>query len=324
MRFSMFLGAVGFGAAAKSWIQTHNATAHAHTGLEHRESIHQFKSEAKRAHIFDHHYKPFVLGEVINLSEDSAIFRFLLHRQEDVFDLVPCSTLQACFKEGMNTVDQPMRFYTPITPNGTKGYFDLIVRKYPKGRFTEHLFSMEVGETLLFRSIQYKMQYKSNKWRHVGLIGGGTGITSLLQVMRASFQDPEDRTNISLLFANRSESKILLRGMLDAFAVQFADRFKVHYTVDKAEDPEKWKGFTGHITLDMVRKTMPPPAEDVKMLVCGPDRMMQQVVGAKMGVMKAMSGGLAQQPVAANLNNIQDVQGFLGDLGYTKEMVYRF
>ena len=127
-----------------------------------------------------------------------------------------------------------------------------------------------------------------------------------------------------LLFANRSESKILLRGMLDSFAVQFADRFKVHYCIDRVENPETWKGYVGYLSKQMIKDTMPAPAEDIKMLVCGPDKMMHNVVGAKLGVMKAMSGGLAMQPTAANLNNIQDVQGFLGDLGYTKEMVYRF
>jgi len=310
MRFPLFCGALAFGAMTNSLRTSSQVSAEA--------------VEKSKKHMFDHHFKPFQLGEVINLSEDTAIFRFLLPNPSDIFDLVPCSTLQAQFKDGSNIVDQPMRFYTPITRNGTQGYFDLIVRKYPNGRFTEHLFSMEVGENLLFRCIQYKMKYRPNKWRHVGMIAGGTGITCMLQVMRASFAAPEDRTQMSLLYANRAESKILLRGLIDEYAQKFADRFKVTYIVDKAENEKEWKGKLGHISCSLVKETMPAPADDIIVLICGPDPMMHKIAGSSKAVMKQMSGGLALQPAMSNLNNIQDVGGYLEELGYQKEMLYRF
>ena len=37
----------------------------------------------------------------------------------------------------------------------------------------------------------------------VGLIAGGTGITPMLQIVRAMIKDPEDTTEVSLLFANQ-------------------------------------------------------------------------------------------------------------------------
>lgn len=37
----------------------------------------------------------------------------------------------------------------------------------------------------------------------VGLIAGGTGITPMLQIIRAMIKDPEDKTEVSLLFANQ-------------------------------------------------------------------------------------------------------------------------
>lgn len=309
MRLPFFLGALATGAMMNSYQSSSKVSASA---------------KEKRSAVFDHHFRNFPLGEVINLSEDTAIFRFLLPTQDDVFDLIPCSTLQACFKEGTNAVEQPVRFYTPITPNGTKGYFDLIVRKYPKGRFTEHLFSMEVGENIQFRCIQYKMQYKPNKWREVGMIAGGTGITCMLQVMRASFSAPEDRTKMSLLFANRSESKILLRGLIDDFAAKFSSRFNVHYIIDKPENPQEWRGRVGYINAKTIKETMPAPADDIVVLICGPDPMMHSICGSQKAVLKQMSGALAQQPAMANLNNIQDVGGFMEELGYQKEMLYRF
>ncbi|KAG5470225.1 hypothetical protein LSCM4_02919 [Leishmania orientalis] len=308
---------------------------------------------AAKKEVFTTKFKPFVLGEVLNLAEDVAIFRFLLTDPSDVFDLVPCSTLQAHFKEGANMVDQPMRFYTPITPNGTKGYFDLLVKKQRPGRFTEHLFSMDVGESLLFRVVQYKLTYKKNRWTDVGMICGGTGLCPILQFMNASLETEGDSTKLSMLFANRSENKILLKGMLDEKAREHKDRLQIFYTVDTFDDanmisnpvfkkgvPLKvdvesqpstspdgkkyFQGFKGHIDVPMLQATMPKPSPSTLLLVCGPDPMMVKVVGAAPMVLRAMSGGLAYQPSGAVLNNAADVSGFLGSLGYQKEMVYRF
>lgn len=44
---------------------------------------------------------------------------------------------------------------------------------------------------------------------------------------------PEDKTKITLVFANVSESDILLKNELDDLAKKH-DRFTVHYVLDKA------------------------------------------------------------------------------------------
>ncbi|CAD2216176.1 Oxidoreductase FAD-binding domain/Oxidoreductase NAD-binding domain containing protein, putative [Angomonas deanei] len=323
-------------------------------------AFHSFRSSqqmvaecASQKEVFTGKFQPFVLGEVINLAEDVAVFRFLMNDPNDEFNLVPCSTLQAHFKEGTNIVDKPMRFYTPITSNGTKGYFDLLVKKQRPGRFTEHLFSMNVGETLLFRVLQYKLTYKKDRWSEVGFIAGGTGLCPILQFMNASLETPRDKTKMRCLFANRSENKILLKGMLDEKARKHKDRLQMFYTVDKLDDPNTipnpaytkgkrldidisaqpetspdgkkyFHGFVGHIDVPMLQATMPPPSDKTLVLVCGPDMMMVKVVGAAPNMLKAMSSGLAYQPSGAVLNNAADVSGYLGSLGFTKDMVYRF
>ncbi|EAN94143.1 putative cytochrome-b5 reductase [Trypanosoma cruzi] len=308
MKFLAFSAAAFLGAAFQSYTATPDRVA-----------------QCRQENVFGTKFKPFVLGEVINLAEDVAVFRFLLPKPEMEFDLMPCSTLQGCFKEGINIVDQPMRFYTPVTRNGTKGYFDLLVKKQVNGRFTEHLFSMNVGETLLFRTVQYKLKYRKNAWEEVGMIGGGTGICPLLQFLNASLDTPGDTTKLSLLFANRSENKILLKGMLDKLSQEHSHRLKVYYTVDSIENEDgSYNGYVGYITEKMLQETMPKPAPKNLLLVCGPDPMMEKLVGAPPSVLKAMSSGQAYQPAGAVLNNLADVEGTLGRMGYTKDIVYRF
>lgn len=316
---ALFAGALGFGAAANSIRSAPESVARAYNADGSNKTLASLLAAARGT--FDHQFRPFRLGEVINLAEDVAIFRFLTPNADDTFALAPCSTLQACFKSGTNIIEQVMRFYTPITENGTKGYFDLLVKKQPKGRMTETLFSMEVGESLFFRIVEYKLTYGANKWKHVGMIGGGTGITPLYQVIQHSLAMPEDKTKLSLLFANQTEGKILLRGCLDEYAEKHP-RFDVNYTVDRAEPG--WKGYTGHITEEMIKKHMPAPGRDMKILVCGPDGMMTALCGAGVGVLKAMSGSNPWQPAGGNMLNFTDVEGVLGKMGYDKEMLYRF
>ena len=62
---------------------------------------------------------------------------------------------------------------------------------------------------------------------------GGTGITPMLQLIRAVFRDTNDRTELSLLFANQTEDDILLREELEDVQKQFPERFKLWYTVDR-------------------------------------------------------------------------------------------
>ena len=65
----------------------------------------------------------------------------------------------------------------------------------------------------------------------VSMIAGGTGITPMLQLITAVFRDPNDNTNLALLFANQSEDDILVREELEAIQAEHPDRFKVGYRI---------------------------------------------------------------------------------------------
>lgn len=53
---------------------------------------------------------------------------------------------------------------------------------------------------------------------------------STCQVIKAVLKDPEDTTQLSLLYANVSPDDILLREELDALAAAHPDRLRVWYT----------------------------------------------------------------------------------------------
>ncbi|KAK7201784.1 reductase [Novymonas esmeraldas] len=293
-----------------------------------------FRNPQRKGQVFSQRYEAYQLGEIIPITADVALFRFLLHDGEHEFNLKPCSTLQACYKYGVQPTDQCQRFYTPVTANHTKGYFDLIVKRKTDGLMTSHLFGMHIGDTLLFRSVAFKIQYRPNRWTHVGMIGGGTGFTPFLQIIRHALTEQwdsgeVDKTKLSFLFCNRTERHILLGGVFDDLARRFPQRFRVFYTIDLAVDPAKWlereNHFLGYVTADMIRRSMPAPEEKNKILMlCGPDPLLSHVAGTPMSTMSSMSGSLNIQPMATDINNLVSLGGILRDLGYDNTDVYRF
>ena len=154
---------------------------------------------------------------------------------------------------------------------------------------SQHLEDMKIGESINVSGPKGKLSYQGNGLMHIrhrprdpsydvrqarriGMIVGGTGITPMLQVLRQALNDPKDKTEFSLIFANQTEKDILLRDELERYAAEH-ENFKVWYTLDRADDD--WKYSTGFVNGDMIKAHMPPPAEDTQILICGPTPMVK-------------------------------------------------
>jgi NAD(P)H-flavin reductase len=64
--------------------------------------------------------------------------------------------------------------------------------------------------------------------------------------------NPNDKTKVTLLFANTTVDDILLKQELDKLAQKNPDRFKVYYTVGKLankKEKDSWKGEVGYVNL---------------------------------------------------------------------------
>jgi len=152
------------------------------------------------------------------------------------------------------------RAYTPVSPPNAKGHIDLLVKLYlPSASFPSG-GKMTVGfhELVIGDSVEMKGPLGSFIWegrgrrgggnvgnhirwkdvprsgvRKLGLICGGSGITPILQVLRAALQEDnddededdqeEEETEIWLLDANRAEQDILCRQELEEYSVKYGD-----------------------------------------------------------------------------------------------------
>ena len=139
------------------------------------------------------------------------------------------------------------------------------------GNISRTMAALVPGTTIKVKGPKGQMVYTPNMVREIGMLAGGTGITPMLQIVRAVLKNPDDKTRITLLYANITQKDILLREDLEDLANRYPEKFKLVLVVEKPSDT--WTGGVGFITEAMIREHCPPPANDIKILICGPPAM---------------------------------------------------
>ena len=164
------------------------------------------------------------------------------------------------------------RSYTPTSNNLDRGRIELVVKCYPDGLLSGHyLAGLSIGDEVEFRGPKGAMRYNKGLCRKIGMVAGGTGITPMYQVIRAICENETDTTEISLIYANRSESDILLREELETFARRYPKNFKLWYMLDSA--PESWAYGTGYVDQTVLSEHLPAHSPGTKIFLCGPPGM---------------------------------------------------
>lgn len=229
------------------------------------------------------------------ISHDTRRFRFALPTPRHILGLPVGQHIYLSATIDGNLVVRP---YTPVTSDDNKGYVDLVVKVYLKGvhpkfpeggKMSQYLDSLPLGDAIEFRGPSGLLVYNGNgefairpdkksepkikKVTKVGMIAGGTGITPMLQLVRQVMKSPDDHTTCSLIFANQTEKDILLRDELEEIQARHPNKFNLWFTLDTAT--EDWDFGKGFVTAEMIRDHLPPPADDVLILMCGPPPMIQ-------------------------------------------------
>ncbi|KAK0733580.1 hypothetical protein B0T26DRAFT_631363 [Lasiosphaeria miniovina] len=245
------------------------------------------------------------LEEVETVNHNTKRFRFKLPEDDMVSGVNVTSAILTKFKP-VDAEKPVIRPYTPISDEDSKGYMDLLVKKYPNGPMSTHLHDMVPGQRLEVKGPLPKYPWTANKHEHIGLIAGGTGITPMFQLCRAIFNNPEDKTKVTVVFGNVTEEDVLLKSELAHLENTYPQRFRAFYVLDKP--PKEWAGAKGFINKELLKTVLPEPKSDnIKLFVCGPPGLMNSISGNK------------KSP-----RDQGELVGILKDLGYTPEQVYKF
>ncbi|GKT41731.1 NADH-cytochrome b5 reductase 2 [Colletotrichum spaethianum] len=245
------------------------------------------------------------LEDVEIVNHNTKKFRFKLPEDDMVSGLEVASAILTKYK-GPEDEKATLRPYTPTSDEDARGYIELLVKKYPNGPMSTHMHDMTPGQRLDFKGPLPKYPWTPNKHDHIALVAGGTGITPMYQLARAIFNNPEDKTKVTLVFGNVTEEDILLKKEFAELENTYPQRFRAFYVLDKP--PKEWVGNKGFITKDLLKQVLPEPkSENIKVFVCGPPGLMNAVSGNK------------KSP-----RDQGELVGALKELGYKPEQVYKF
>ncbi|KAG9320447.1 hypothetical protein KVV02_003135 [Mortierella alpina] len=212
-------------------------------------------------------YRKFKLVDKVHCSPNTAMYKFALPHEDDLLNLPIGQHIS--IMANINGKDIS-RSYTPTSSSDDVGHFVLCIKSYPQGNISKMFSELSIGDSINARGPKGQFSYTPNMCRAIGMIAGGTGLTPMLQIIRAIVKNPEDKTQVNFIFANVTEEDIILRAELDLLS-QKHPQFKVHYVLNTA--PEGWTGGVGFVNADMIKEHMPAPAADIKVLLCGPPPM---------------------------------------------------
>lgn len=261
------------------------------------------EDKAKKFALDPREFRTFTVRSVEAVTHDTKRVVFDLPSADHEMGMKVASCLLAKAKVDGKVVVRP---YTPVNTNEEKGVLELVVKGYPTGKLSKHIVDLQVGDTLDMKGPLLKFAYKPNQYKTVAFLVGGSGLTPALQVAKEICRNPADKTNVVLVFANKTEADIMLRDELDALAYMYP-QFSVHYVLDSPPADGSWTGKTGYINKELVQELLPQPSKDVFVGVCGPPPMMASLSGNK------------------NPDKSQgELSGILKELGYDQATVFKF
>lgn len=220
-------------------------------------------------------FKEFKLVKRTQLSHNVAKFRFELPTPTSVLGLPIGQHISCRGKDSQG--EEVIKPYTPTTLDTDVGYFELVIKMYPQGRMSHHFREMREGDYMAVRGPKGRFKYQPGQVRAFGMLAGGSGITPMFQVARAILENPEDKTQVHLIYANVTYDDILLKEELEELEAKYPGRFQVYYVLN--QPPEEWTGGVGFVSKEMIQAHCPAPASDIKILRCGPPPMNKAMAG---------------------------------------------
>ncbi|KAG6878410.1 hypothetical protein C0993_007011 [Termitomyces sp. T159_Od127] len=210
-------------------------------------------------------WQEYPLEKKIVVSHNTAIYRFTLPHQQDVLGLPVGQHISVCAEINGKDV---VRSYTPVSNDDDRGHFDLLIKSYEKGNISRLFAQLKLGDKIRVKGPKGNFQYSPGLADHISMIAGGTGITPMIQIIRAALRNPFDKTTVTLIYANVNEDDILLKDDLEELLDVHEAKFKIFYVLNNP--PAGWKGGVGFVTKEHIKEHLPNPATtNSKLLICG-------------------------------------------------------
>ena len=140
---------------------------------------------------------------------------------------------------------------------------------------------VKAGDTLrvLGPSGQFTVTPDPAQARHLLLVGGGSGITPLMSILRTLLES-EPLTRIHLLYGNRGLDDIIFRDALSMMEQEYDERLAITHVLENP--PADWQGETGRLDRATFARLLEGiladnPIDELAVYTCGPEPVMHGV-----------------------------------------------
>lgn len=175
------------------------------------------------------------------------------------------------------------RCYSLCTSPYSDNTLGVTVKRVEKGIVSNYLNdTMKAGSKLEVMGPDGKFTIDTDvdNNRHIVLIGGGSGITPLMSILKSTLPF-EIQTQVSLIYANRNENSIIFEKELEKIKRKFPNNFRLMHFVDKKKNANWQGGKEGFLTPIALRETLQQlpqyGANQTEYYLCGPQGLIDAV-----------------------------------------------
>ena len=223
----------------------------------------------------DSRYHTLKVREVVNVTSDAV--NVIFEKPEGDFNYLPGQFITLIF-----TIDgkKVRRAYSLCTTPGVDEHPAVTVKRVLGGLVSNYVNDhIKAGDSLEIMEPMgmFTTEYNVDNERHLVMVGGGSGITPLFSILKATLaREPNSR--VSLIYANRNENSIIFREELDRLEHEQKGRFSIVHVLDAA--PGDWTGHRGMLSnenLKAIINGLPKHGKVTEYFTCGPQPLMDIV-----------------------------------------------
>lgn len=170
-------------------------------------------------------------------------------------------------------------------------FIDITIKEVKGGKISPKLCrSIKAGDPMeiLPPEGRFIADFGPDYKRNIYLICAGSGITPLMSILRTALEK-EPRSNVILLYGNKTEEQIIFKDQLEQLASRYKGQLHIYHTLTKTEGEgllkslfgkkkATWDGWKGRINQSRIQQLLelhPRTQKDDLFFLCGPGELIQ-------------------------------------------------
>jgi ring-1,2-phenylacetyl-CoA epoxidase subunit PaaE len=226
------------------------------------------------------HFHKLKIAEVVPETAEAVSLRFEIPPElEETFAFRPGQhlTLRATL-DG----EEVRRNYSLCTAPDERDWM-VTIKRMPGGYFSQWApQNLKAGDVIEVMEPHgsFTTEFDSANKRHLVGIAGGSGITPVMSLIKATLRN-EPQSWFTLLYGNRDSSSVIFLDALADLKDRYLDRFELYHFLDQEEqDIQLFNGMLDRVRCEeAIEHLVPDSAEVDGWFICGPGPMMDAAEG---------------------------------------------